>query len=450
MKTILLSMALLAMTASAAVTPATLPAPVGGTLPPQGLVNVGPNTYSRGVSDISLVFPGTHPELNEDCNEPHLLYKDDFGTPIEISHAASVGMTDFTINEGVVSFVNRVYREDGLYKVVIPAGRFLVDDEETPEVTLYYEIHNGYVAEPRPGVVEWLDDIAVTFPNAVKVELNQAKGAGMEFFKVGSTNTYEIVPNVLDRHGVGYENTVAFTFGSSDGIAQRFIEPGEFSLIIPEGYISYWEPGVNFDNDPEDLVAYSNFEIRLRYFVPSSPQPEIIPAQGTLDKFTDFQINVDEEFTVWFVDDKAGVYIYPAFESGEVDANSPLYLTKIDMASRQGNSFKLKFYEYDPETGEDGWLPELKPQPGKYALRLSRGLYTGMFNGNFVNSDPFDYFYEIAGGINEVDAPEVAAPEKVNIFNLQGVCVARNAEAASALESLPKGIYVVGGKKVAK
>lgn len=43
-----------------------------------------------------------------------------------------------------------------------------------------------------------------------------------------------------------------------------------------------------------------------------------------------------------------------------------------------------------------------------------------------------------------------AENSKVNIYNITGVCIAKNINAAHAFDNLPKGIYIVNGKKIIK
>lgn len=48
-------------------------------------------------------------------------------------------------------------------------------------------------------------------------------------------------------------------------------------------------------------------------------------------------------------------------------------------------------------------------------------------------------------GISEIDAAET---ETGNVYNIAGICVLRNADAA-AISSLPAGIYIFNGRKIA-
>lgn len=38
-------------------------------------------------------------------------------------------------------------------------------------------------------------------------------------------------------------------------------------------------------------------------------------------------------------------------------------------------------------------------------------------------------------------------PERVDVYNMQGVCIRRNVPSAEALNNLPEGIYIYGGHK---
>lgn len=53
---------------------------------------------------------------------------------------------------------------------------------------------------------------------------------------------------------------------------------------------------------------------------------------------------------------------------------------------------------------------------------------------------------DITTSINHISAKN----GKVNVYNINGVCVAKNINAAYALDNLKKGIYIVNGQKVIK
>ncbi len=69
----------------------------------------------------------------------------------------------------------------------------------------------------------------------------------------------------------------------------------------------------------------------------------------------------------------------------------------------------------------------------------------------YLASEPWSVFYyyfeveEWVTGISDITADAATAPQ--DIYTLQGVCIRRNATEAD-IDALPKGLYIVGGKKV--
>ena len=53
--------------------------------------------------------------------------------------------------------------------------------------------------------------------------------------------------------------------------------------------------------------------------------------------------------------------------------------------------------------------------------------------------------------VTAIESVETLDPERnVDVFSVNGALVKKNVKAADALQSLPKGVYVVGGKKIVK
>lgn len=65
----------------------------------------------------------------------------------------------------------------------------------------------------------------------------------------------------------------------------------------------------------------------------------------------------------------------------------------------------------------------------------------------YETTTPWSYFTQIEGVENVGVESVKVAPENVDIFNLQGVCLKRNAS-QSDIEALSPGLYIIGGKKV--
>ena len=65
-------------------------------------------------------------------------------------------------------------------------------------------------------------------------------------------------------------------------------------------------------------------------------------------------------------------------------------------------------------------------------------------------SDAYDYFYTVISATTGIGCPGVEA-ETISplggVYNLNGVRVAEEADAAT-MRSLPKGVYISGGRKI--
>lgn len=49
---------------------------------------------------------------------------------------------------------------------------------------------------------------------------------------------------------------------------------------------------------------------------------------------------------------------------------------------------------------------------------------------------------------NGIDAPTSDAATKVSVYSLTGVMVRHQVDAATALDGLPKGVYILNGRKM--
>lgn len=58
---------------------------------------------------------------------------------------------------------------------------------------------------------------------------------------------------------------------------------------------------------------------------------------------------------------------------------------------------------------------------------------------------------DVDGDVTAVERVEGAATEvPVHVYTLSGVCVKRGVRADRAMEGLPRGVYIVNGKKLIK
>ena len=447
------------------------PVPEGITVSPaQGFVEVSGTAYPKGVSNIGLTF--TKPVCqNPQSTEPAKLYMDNMVTPAATTLATGIDME--TQRTASVLFKNRTWNGTGVYKIEIPEGMFCyvasydaggepVPGDPVPAVTLGYEIYVGYNVLPQPGIIDQLDNVYVYFPDADKVipqpENMKAQGSNpaLSFYKDNSDAEYGLTYVVMDYDQDGRENEVVFTIGDNDGIAMEFMEPGTFGLYVPAGAFKYVVYGPNHDADPSDEIEYENAPILIKYTIPNMPAPQIYPdPSNPLTEFSDFYLYPSEDFfKSWFSNDRISSYIYSVSDTGIIDDSAPIAEVKAK-ANQYWDSTddttvnELELYLYDRE--KDQVMTSMTPPPGRYVLVLEQGLINGMSQYNdFILGDPFQYYYTIfdpnMSGVEEVE-PAAPADELLTVYNVAGVCVARDAD-KSVLGTIAKGLYIVNGKKV--
>lgn len=452
---------LFAKTPETQITPEVLPSGVSMVSPAQGFVDTSGSASPLGVSDIGVTFT-TAIDVNTACTEPALLYFNDFNTPADKTTSKSVDM--MTYRTGGVQFKQITWNQTGLYKVVIPEGYWKYDSgAPTPQITLYYEIYIGYNVLPAPGVVPELSNVYITFPEADEVRFNTS-GRTCQFYMDNSDNEYTLGHTIIDYSGNGKKNTVAFSFGASGGIAAEFNNPGTYGLLIDAGYIEFITYGPNYANDPEDYILRSNNQLLLKYQIPAIPIPEIYPyTDEPIEYFDEFTLYMPDNFTKWFTNDRTASNIYKVSESGIVDTSRSLCRVRfvldnnIDPNDKEEMPYadRIILNLFDVETGEP--LEKFEPASGLYCLRLADGLFTGMYQSliagsapEMINSNPFDYYYEVSNGISEVEESEIVVAEELGaVYNLSGIRVAAKGD-AETINALAPGFYIINGKKIVK
>lgn len=483
MKKILLLSAVAMMTAASmsAQNPKDLPAsdiPAGVTVTPtpNTKIDTSDNAFPLGMSSIAIEFGGKDIMKNPKNEEPAVLYRDDFSKPLDETLTTSIDM--MTSQTAGVLFKNK-YTADGQYKLVIPEGMFLyqsgmddngepVGSEKCPGMTLYYTIFRGWTVQPADGmVVAEIERIVFTFPKASSVTFNTSSTPNF------GTST---VVNSASMNWTVEGNKVYGTFDQG-GISYTFQKPGNYLLHIQPGQFSFVVNGETYTND----------EIRLSYTIPQTPEPEIWPYcdETVTEGFEYFELTIpagwDTEDWFFMKDDMAQNPIYMVDADGNVDKSTKIAVAKLVQAESEGNYLYLALFDatnYEPlnfdwDKSANEWqsyawtcknVRPWKPEySGQYALQLSGGLYSGYYTSpivtpgatparDYLNSDPYMFIYDVVGEKerNELSGVESAvAPESdtFDIYNISGICVARNANKAT-LNSLPAGLYIANGKKV--
>ncbi len=99
------------------------------------------------------------------------------------------------------------------------------------------------------------------------------------------------------------------------------------------------------------------------------------------------------------------------------------------------------------EKGET--ISSVSPSAGKYALQLASGLFSGSWNGEFINSAPFVYYYEsinTEGSVESPTAPSHNASTHKGIYTIDGKMISEDAQ-TPMMKKLLEGLYFIEGKK---
>lgn len=465
-KALLLAAAFAALSvanASAALPKSDYPSGVTIEPAPDSKVDVSANNSPLGVSAIALTFSGGDVDKNPNNTTPAELYLNNFDVPACTTLSTSIDMQTWA-SVGVI--FPGSWNKNGIYKIVIPAGMFLVGGAPSQAMTLYYEIDVAWYAEPVDQmVVSELEEIVLTFPGSTEVKLTDSYSATM------SERLGESIYTSAKVDG----NRVIISVAQEGDVAARVSQPGQYLLQIGANGIEYVKDGVRNTTD----------EIRLTYHIPESPEPEIWP-------FVDEPITSGIEYfevtaplgydpsIAFFANDKENCPLYRADENGLLDMTSPvciaraiqtecdyerriLYLGLFDSLTLEPLNFEMDrgsddhYVPYDEWTVVPGSLKPWKPQvTGTYCLVLGQSLYNGYYTSplvgsepGFVASAPFRFYYEIEGldgsGVEYVETAE--EPTTVDVYNLTGIRVLKNAPKEN-VNNLPAGLYIVNGKKV--
>lgn len=401
------------------VEPAPLPSEVKSVSPEQGLIDTGGTATPLGAKAYAIQLAGSATTVaqNPNATGEFKLFKDNV---LVATTPASKNVVD-NDNATIYSFsFEGSWLEAGVYRVEVPAGVWTISGAEVPAFTLNYEIFYCMNVTPAAGTVKKLSQFTLDFPGASTVTHN---GKKIILYKDGSTKSYELITKVMS-------NRVLL------GLDSDITEEGTYSLELPKGLFTVdydSKPGVEESNTSASLQSE---DLILKYYVSSIPSPTILPAEGSVESFYRFEVSAPENFELWFVDDMSRGGIYPVLGDGSIAA-SPLYQLKI---SQEDTKAILSVLNSDLTMAES----PVKPTPGKYCVTLPAGTFSGMWNGEFATTVPYQFYYSVSGttGVDAISEQ----PSVKGVYNIHGICIAAEADNAT-LESLPKGLYIINGKK---
>lgn len=412
----------------AQVTPADLPAGVTSVQPPQGIVNLDGEVSPLGAGSVTVYF-STAPEKNPAAAKLDVaIYKVGEDTPLETVKCSTASVDAMGQSAGMITFKGD-YTKKGEYKIVIPAGCWLLAGAPSPEITLFYEITRDYLVNPA-GIVEApFKEFELIFPSA---QFAQYNGSGVQFYMEGTTEniplSIAVVPPSIDGEET---NTFLVTINGGNGVS----EPGIYTFKCQAGAfdIIWWDPAMEGDLSKGRQLKSDIMDIK--FTIPEMPEPSIEPADGSkLIAFTTFKCVMPhvDDYSFLLGDNMVRNYIYPASDEW-VKGNlyTAIYKMEFHPESTPGAGDS---YTFNNKTGEftlaneDG-DEEFIPAPGNYILKLGAGLYSGQNkNGKFCNSAAYEYRYTIildptvyevateAGEYDSLETIEVNFPNAVYVL----------------------------------
>ena len=411
----------------------TIPSNVTAVYPtPDQRVDIGPNVNPLGVQQISVVFDHEI-TVNADCTAEAFIYRDGEDQPFQSVGISGVSVDLFDSSTGSVLFPYSC-KSNGNYRITIPEGFWLIDgDSPTPNeaLDLYYEIYMPQLISPAESVVKELSEFRLEFPDFDEAKV--VDPTKFEFFRLASADRYGITVS----EGKNEDGTPA------NYILIKLDEPvttqGEYNLFVQAGAAEGIYYGGSHDNvEPSEITTEPNIEALYHYTVSLIDSPAIEPAEGVIECFTQFELTVPEGAEFWFINDKAVSFIYPVNDDGTLAPDAVCRLTGKRVADTEKILLNIN------DNGKV--LDSFTPTPGKYALQLASGLFSGSWDGEFINSAPFIYYYQTTGtpedpGKVETLLPAPAKGQDRSIYRLDGTRMSDD------VNSLPNGIYVVRGKK---
>lgn len=415
-----------------------LPAGVTSVTPAQGFIDISTNVCPLGAQEITVRFSSI-PEINPDCQtKATCVYngKEAAAVTNASSYVDAMGSASASVNFG------KTLNMAGIYNIVIPEGFWLHNGVPTQRIELNYQIFDLFRISPASGIQESISEIIMDFPLADEVKLNSR--SSVEFYRPSPEEVYGLTFHTVANPTDGRLNRVVMDImDSSTASLIDLTTPGSYTFHCIAGAFSALVYGPNHDTDPTDYAEWKTPEILRFYEIAACPAPAIQPEPGTLEKFTSFTLDIPEVFQLMMVDDRNNKSaIYPVNPDGSLDPD-PICKLKAERNWDVDNQFTLTVADSRGVVMPGG----IQPANGDYMLVLASALYSGFFNGQFINSAPYQYRFTIFNETVKVD-DVIAADEKVTVYNLSGVRVLREAEPA-AVRTLPAGIYIVNGHKVA-
>lgn len=363
--------------------------------PAQGKINL--ESYPGGINSVEIL--GSY-SVNRAAEGFITLYQDDniirqvpASNLTDIYTYVEFNKTD--VGQVHVTFfgVNGPAKNNGSYKVTVPAGFFTVAStgELTEEMEFAWTIESDALnISPAPGS-------HLTSLKEFKIELPKVITQGIKKEEVASYSlSADSIPrlNVLINPEISYTSKVSI----EDNIATITLDetvsvPETYNLYIPEKLFTYTTVSGKKLTNKENNFTY--------YIEPDSKgNMAILPAEGTYEEFVPFTYTTPAgtestyTFMLVFPEEekltyalKGQVKLAPLNEDGTYDINSAV--ASFSAVKASDTELALR-----PISGAD---KPVSPAPGKYALVIPANLYmttAGQRNGAYY------FVYEVVPNTN--------------------------------------------------
>ncbi|MCH5239992.1 MAG: hypothetical protein J1F38_07195 [Muribaculaceae bacterium] len=265
-----------------------------------------------------------------------------------------------------------------------------------------------------------------------KLEFN---AEGISQFKVSLNNAEEV-----EIRSITIEEFQADESGDSYPDAQLLITladmqteiDGEYSLLIPAGIINITTPYGIVVNDEVTFTFILNAQEVFEL-----PDPTVIPTEGAVKDLKEVIISWQSVLGGWDLltknEENSGEITVTLNDEEFTDFETSFTWSSIDAQTEgtDGNQLVITFGD--------------NLDPGTYSIMIPEGYInvTDIDNGTYPSQlINLTYTLEETTGIDNI-----SSDDNVTIYNLNGVKVDSGVK-KSSVNNLPKGIYIVNGKKV--
>lgn len=301
-------------------------------------------------------------------------------------------------------------------------------------------IGNETMSQYQSGVEEGAGFMFVYYNDMTGADLKVTPAEGsvtsLKSFEVTPVGTYEdmvpswygVYPYVIKGRDIVYTfNLENDMDNSTPGKAiltmpEEQTEPGTYMLVIPKGVFTCTS-GQGEGEANKEFTALYVIEGEEEETVYDFNYTNVNPAAGKVTEIKNVTFTFAEDVSIMLYD----AYILDA------DGN------QVRKADVQGDfdDWKIAFIEFEPLT-----------EAGTYTLYIPKGTFGdeayGMSEGGHASDDIRIEYTIDAASVDAIGAESLSG----DVYNVAGVLVLRNAD-AEAIKTLDKGIYIVGGKKIA-